>query len=138
MSQAPMLDEPLVLLVLVFGVPFVLLGARARLRQTSPAQRAGILVTRLIMLSLLVLALAQPVVRPASDGRAVVFAVDASDSVTPDQLAWARAWVERAIAGLPAGSQSDVVEFGARAQLAGALQTLPTGSTNLSSALTLA
>src|SRR5207302_4209168 len=82
--------------------------------------------------------LAQPELRPAGRGRAVVFAVDASDSVTADQLAWARGLVERAIKSLPPGSQSSIVEFGARAQLPGAIDSLPTSSTDLAAALRLA
>ena len=50
MSQALVLGEPLVLLVLLFGVPFVLLATRSRLRQTSPALRAGVLATRVVVL----------------------------------------------------------------------------------------
>ena len=69
MSQTLTLGQPLLLLVLVLGVPFVLLAARARLRQTSPALRAGVLITRLIIVSVLVLALAQPGVRTAGHGR---------------------------------------------------------------------
>ena len=132
------LSQPAVLLVLVVAVPLVLLAAHSRLHFTSRALRAGIPATRLTIAALFVVALAQPTLRPAGHGRAVVFAVDTSDSITPDQLAWARAWVDSAIAALPPGSHSSVIEFGSRAQLAGSAQPPPTGSTDLSAALDLA
>ncbi|MBV9577515.1 MAG: hypothetical protein JO057_02875, partial [Chloroflexi bacterium] len=133
------LTQPLVLLALVLAVPLVLFAARARVRSTPKLLRAGILVTRLLIAALVILALAQPTLRPAGHGRAVVFAVDTSDSVTADQLAWARAWVSNARAALPAGSHSSVIDFGSRAQLAGStFQPPPTGSTDLSAALDLA
>jgi uncharacterized membrane protein len=132
------LTQPVVLLVLVLAVPIVLFAAYSRLSFTSRPLRAGILATRLIIAALVILALAQPTLRPAGHGRAVVFAVDTSDSITPDQLAWARAWVASAVAALPPGSHSSVIEFGSRAQLAGSAQPPPTGSTDLSAALDLA
>jgi uncharacterized membrane protein len=132
------LTQPAVLLALVVAVPLVLFAARSRLRFASKPLHAGILLTRLAVATLVVVALAQPTLRPAGHGRAVVFAVDTSDSITPDQLAWARAWVDSAIAALPPGSHSSVVEFGSRAQLAGSSQPLPSASTDLSAALSLA
>jgi uncharacterized membrane protein len=132
------LTQPAVLLGLIVALPPVLLAARSRLRLTSRPLRAGILVTRLTVVGLMVLALAQPTLRATGRGRAVVFAVDVSDSISSDQLAWARAWVNDAIAGLPPGSHSRVIEFGSRAQLAGATQPPPSSSTDLSSALELA
>jgi uncharacterized membrane protein len=132
------LAQPVVLLLLVVAVPVVLVAARTRLHLVSTALRTGILASRLAIVCLVVLALAQPTLRPVGHGRAVVFAVDVSDSVTPDQIGWARAWVDRAIAGLPAGSHSSVLEFGTRAQLAGAPQIPPTGSSDLNAAIRLA
>ena len=132
------LAQPLVLLALAVAIPVVLLAARGRLRLSAPGLRVGILLSRLAVFALLVLALAQPSLRPAGHGRAVVFALDASDSISADQLAWARAWVQRAVASLPPGSRSSTIEFGAHAQLAGALSSLPTSSTDLAAALRMA
>jgi uncharacterized membrane protein/Mg-chelatase subunit ChlD len=132
------LTQPVVLVALVVALPLVLFAAHSRLRFTSRPLRAGILVTRLSIASLVIVALAQPTLRPAGRGRAVVFAVDTSDSITPDQLTWARAWVDSAVGALPPGSHSSVIEFGSRAQLAGSTQPVPTASTDLSSALELA
>lgn len=132
------LAQPLVLVVLVLAVPLVLFGARSRLRPNSIPLRLGILATRLVVAGLVVFALAQPSVRAIGRGRAIVFAVDSSDSVTPDQLAWARAWVNNAIAALPPGSRSSIIDFGSRAQLAGSTQPLPGDSTDLAAALEMA
>jgi Mg-chelatase subunit ChlD len=132
------LAQPVVLLVLVPAVLLVILAARSRLRLTSTPLRVGIVATRLVVVALVVLALAQPTLHAIGRGRAVVFAVDTSDSITPDQLTWARTWVSNAIAALPPGSLSSVIEFGSRAQLAGAAQPLPTVSTDLSAALEMA
>ena len=89
--QSLTLDQPRVLLALALAVPLVLLAVRARLRGTSAALRAGIFGVRLTVLALLVLCLAQPTLRPAGHGRAVVFAIDVSDSLAPDQEQWAHA-----------------------------------------------
>lgn len=131
-------DQPWVLLALLAIVPLVLLASRWRLRHTPLRLRSAILATRLLVAGLVVLALAQPAFRPAGHGRTVVFVVDVSDSIAPDQLAWARAWVDRARSALPQGSSSSVVEFGAQAQLAGASQPPSGTSTDLAAALRLA
>jgi len=131
-------EQPRVLLALALAVPLVLLTVHARLRSTSGALRAGVLGVRLGVLAALLLGLAQPTLRPAGHGRAVVFAIDVSDSLAADQEQWAHAWVDRAVRGLPPGSHADVVEFGARAQLADAGQSPPTSSTDLAGALRFA
>ncbi len=99
------LAQPIALLVLILAVPFVVISARTRLRLTSRQLRAGVVVTRLAIVALVVLALAQPTLRATGRGRAVVFAVDVSDSITPDQLAWARTWVDQRD-GRPSAGQS--------------------------------
>jgi Mg-chelatase subunit ChlD/uncharacterized membrane protein len=132
------LTQPMVLLVLLAAAPLIVLAARGRLRHTPPALHAAILFTRLAIAALVVLALAQPVLRPVGQGRAVVFAIDVSDSISADQLAWARAWVQRAQAGLPPGSRSSVVEFGTNAQLADPARAPSGASTDLAAALNLA
>jgi uncharacterized membrane protein/Mg-chelatase subunit ChlD len=132
------LVQPAFLLALVVAITLVLYAARERLRFTSRRLHAAILGTRLIVAALLIAAVAQPTLRPTGHGRSVVFAVDTSDSITPDQLAWARAWIDSAVAGLPPGSHSSVIEFGSRAELAGSTEPPPTASTDLGAALNLA
>src|ERR1700716_1435206 len=111
--------QPAVLWLLVLAVPLVLLVPTVRLRGTSAAMRVEVLGMRLAIVSLLIAALAEPTLRPAGHARAVVFALDVSDSISPDQMLWARAWVDRAIRALPPGSHSDTIEFGERAQVLG-------------------
>ncbi|HEX8966536.1 MAG TPA: VWA domain-containing protein [Chloroflexota bacterium] len=132
------LTQPLVLLILVPGLALVLVAARARLRLTSRRLRIAVLASRLALVSLMVLALAQPTLNPPGQARAVVFALDVSQSLSPDQQAWARAWALRAQATLPPGSWSRLIEFGARAQLADATVPPPGDSTDLAAALRLA
>jgi uncharacterized membrane protein/Mg-chelatase subunit ChlD len=135
--QTLTLAQPLVLLVMVLFIT-LLPAAWSRLRHARRWLGMVVVTLRLAVAGLFVVALAQPMLRPAGHGRAVVFAVDTSDSVTPDQLALARSWVDRATRSLPSGSQSSVIEFGARAQLAGASDSLPSASTDLTAALRLA
>ena len=130
--------QPIVLVVLALVSPIVLVSARNRLRLTTTPLRLGILATRLGVVSLIVLALAQPAWRPPGHGRAVVFAVDVSDSLSADQVAWARAWVQQAAAQLPPGSHSSVIEFGGDARLDGSDANVATDNTDLGAALKLA
>lgn len=137
-AQSLTLLQPLVLLLFVLALPLVVLGTRARLRSAAMPLRVGIPGIRLVVVALLLLALAQPTLRPTGRARAVVFAIDVSDSLADDQQRWAHAWVERAIAALPPGSQTSTIDFGARAQLSGAALLPPSNSTDLAAALRLA
>ncbi len=130
--------QPLELLALLAAIPLIVVVSRARLRLTTAGLQASILGTRMLVVALIVFALAQPAYRPPGHGRSVVFAVDVSDSLSADQAAWARAWVQQAAAQLPPGSQSSVVDFGGRAFLDGSDAAVPTESTDLAAALKLA
>ncbi len=134
--QSVSFSQPLMLWLLVAVVPLVLLTPRARLRMTSKPVQPSALGLRLAIALGLVVALAGPTWRPAGQGRAVVFALDVSDSVSPEQQLWARSWVSSAVRALPPGSLSSTIEFGERAQLDGS--TPPPGSTtDLAAALRL-
>jgi len=130
--------EPYLLWLIVVAVPVVLLAPRIRLRSTRKGLRAGVLAVRLVIVGLLLAGLAEPQLRPAGHARAVVFAIDVSDSVSPDQQAWAHEWVDRAVRALPPGSHAQTIEFAERAQLVGASEPPPGSSTDLSGALKLA
>src|SRR5207302_10903061 len=93
---------------------------------------------RLTIVGLLVVGLAEPRLRPAGHARAVVFAIDVSDSMSPDQQVWAHAWVDRASRALPPGSHADAIEFGERAPLVVAPEPPPGATTDLGAALKLA
>src|SRR5262249_12611411 len=100
--------------------------------------RLSILVLRLAIVTLIAVSLAQPTLRPAGHARAVVFAIDVSDSVTAEQQSWARTWVDSAIRQLPPGSHADTIEFGERATLSGSNVPPPTAATDIGAAMRLA
>ena len=79
----------------------MLLVPRRRLRSATPAARRLVLGLRALIVGAIVLALAEPVMYPPGRARAVVFAVDVSDSMSPQQRAWAHTWASRAAASLP-------------------------------------
>lgn len=136
--QSLTFEQPLVFWVFLLAIPLVIFAPSLRLRTTGHALRFGVLTVRLAIIGLLVAGLAEPRLRPAGHARAVVFAIDVSESVSADQQAWARDWVDRAKHGLPPGSRSDTIEFADRAQLVGAPASPPGGRTDLSAALKLA
>jgi Mg-chelatase subunit ChlD len=135
-------EQPALLLVLVAAVPFTILLARRRLRSSTGPLRAVAIGLRLALFGALALALMQPTLRLTGKARAVVFAVDVSDSMQPDQQLWARAWVQTAARTLPPGSHWHIIEFGERAQLVGAdgvsINHPPGSATDLAAALRMA
>ena len=126
-----------VLWLMALAVPLVVLLPAVRLRGAPVLHRVGVFAMRLVIVGLVVAALAEPTLRPAGTARAVVFALDVSDSIAPDQQLWARDWIARASRGLPPGSSAQTVEFGERAQVAG-LAPPPGAATDLGAALRLA
>lgn len=70
---------------------------------------------RLLILLLLILSLAGTQVVQAADRLAVVFLVDASDSISPTQAAQAEAFVREAMATMKVGDEAAVILFGANA-----------------------
>ena len=141
LANLPIVDlqQPLLLWLIVIALPIIVLVPSRRLAGTSRVLTAGIFVVRLAMVSALVLAMAEPALKPNGQARAVVFALDVSDSQTAEQRLWARAWVQRAARALPAGSQWQTIEFGEFARLQGDNGTSPSGAvTDLSAALQLA
>jgi Ca-activated chloride channel homolog len=135
--QSLRFDQPLVFAVLLLALPVVVLVPRWRLHSAGGLLRVGILTTRLLVVALLVTALAGPSLRPPGHARAVVFALDTSQSMSPEQQQWARAWIDRASSALPPGSRWQTVEFGAQAQLTGGAPPLA-DSTDISAALRMA
>src|SRR5688572_28443774 len=113
------LGQPLLLGLLALALPLVVFIPRRSLRAAPLGARRAVLIVRALLLTSLVLALAEPFAFPPGRARAVVFALDVSDSMSPQQRAWAHAWVSRAASTLPPGSRWSLVEFAERAQLAG-------------------
>ena len=132
-------DHPLILLALPPAVAAILVLARTRVRAMPPGQRATTLALRVLIATLLILALAEPSIGLLRPLRNVVFAIDVSDSLSPQQRAWAQAWVRQAIQELGPDSRTAVIEFGQWAQIAGSGPSSPPGGeTNLERAVTLA
>jgi Ca-activated chloride channel homolog len=133
------LEHPLLLWLVLLAVPIVVLVPLRRLAGTSRVLTGVIFSVRLAVVGLLVLALAEPSLRPAGQARAVVFALDVSDSQTPEQRLWARAWMQRAARSLPPGSRWQAIEFGEYARLLDQdSRPLPGTTTDLAAALHLA
>ncbi|MCA9924685.1 MAG: VWA domain-containing protein, partial [Anaerolineales bacterium] len=105
---------PLALLLLLLLPYFVWLG-RPRKTAVRRWREWTSLVLRLLILSLLVLSLAGTQIVRAADELAVVFLVDASDSISPEQAAQAEAFVQTAVAGMTPTDQAAVILFGANA-----------------------
>src|SRR5919202_4352337 len=136
------LEQPLLLVLLVVAVPFTVIAASRRLRHTSAPLRVLAIGLRVAIFGALILALVQPALHPSGKARSVVFALDVSDSMQPDQQLWARAWIQSAARTLPPGSHWRIVEFGERAQLVGpdgvSASPPPGATTDLASALKMA
>ncbi len=108
------LTTPLALLFLLTLPYFVWVGrpsayGRARWRDWAS------LIARLLILLLLTLSLAGTQIVRAADELAVVFLVDASDSIGPEQSAQAEEFVRAAMETMTPNDQAAVILFGANA-----------------------
>ncbi|MCA9971018.1 MAG: VWA domain-containing protein [Anaerolineales bacterium] len=108
---------PLALLLLLLFVPYVVWLGRPRYGRFTPRRwRDGAsLGLRLLILLLLVLGLAGLQLVRAADNLAVVFLVDASDSISPAQAAQAETFVREAMSTMGPNDQAAVILFGANA-----------------------
>src|SRR5690606_14106553 len=105
---------PLALLLLLSLPYFVWLG-RPRSRARRHLRQWASLILRLLIVALIVLSLAGAQIVRAADELAVVFLVDASDSIRDEQLGAAEAYVRQAVEGMGPDDQAAVVLFGANA-----------------------
>jgi uncharacterized membrane protein len=134
---------PLALLLLLLLPYFVWLAPPRGRRWREWAS----VVVRLLIVTFLVLSLAGSRLVRAADDLAVVFLIDASDSVSPPDLVAAHNYVREAIAGMGANDQAAVIVFGANAlverpmsglpELAPILSTPQTWHTNIAEAVRL-
>lgn len=106
-------QNPLALLLLLALIPVYLIGRPDR-GYGRGRERAS-LILRILIVSLLVLAAAGPELRRGSDALAVVFLVDASDSLSSDSRQAAEAFVARSLESMGPDDQAAVVLFGAEA-----------------------
>jgi uncharacterized membrane protein len=102
---------PLALFLLLL-LPYFVWLSRPRGRRWREWASVGV---RLLIVTLLVFSLAGSRLVRAADDLAVVFLIDASDSVNPADLAEGEGFVREAIAGLGADDQAAIVVFGANA-----------------------
>lgn len=110
---------------LLLALPWLLWPARRSLADLTRRQRIVTLAVRALLLTLLVLALAGPRWRVASERLAVVFLVDQSASVSPEAGRASREFVEAALAGRRPGDSAQVVGFARGARVLDENWTLP-------------
>ena len=105
--------RPAALVLLLALVPLAVFLSRSSLALLRPTARRVSLALRLVIITLLVLALSGVGVVRASDTIAAVFLLDRSDSVSAAQQTANDAYVRRAISTMSEGEQAGVVVFGA-------------------------
>lgn len=102
--------------LLLFVIPYLVWAGNFPIAATARRWREWIsLGLRLLILLLLVFSLAGTRVVRAVDELAVVFLVDASDSMEPEQAAQAETFVREAVATMQPSDQAAVIVFGANA-----------------------
>ncbi len=106
-------STPLAFLLLLFIPYFVWLGRPVR--ESARWRDWASLALRLFILSLLIFSLAGAQTVRAADELAVVFLVDASDSIGPEQEGQAEAFVRQAIEEMGPNDKAAVIYFGANA-----------------------
>ncbi len=110
---------PLALILLIFIPYFVWLGRpKVQARQSRLAghwREWTSLVLRLLIIALLILSLAGSQLVRAADDLAVVFLVDGSDSIRPEQAEQAETLVRGTIEQLAPNDQAAVIVFGSNA-----------------------
>lgn len=108
---------PSALLLLLLFFPYAIwLGRGSNGRYTPRRWRERVsLGLRLIILLLLILSLAGLQLARAADDLAVVFLLDASDSIRPEQREQAEAFVREAMANMGPNDQAAVIVFGRNA-----------------------
>ena len=105
------------MLVLLFALPMLWLGMRRSIAGWSAAQRRVCSVVRVLMLTLIVLALAGlRMLRPSWE-TSVLFVVDGSASISPEAAAAAREFVAKSLASKARGDTAGVVGFSESAML---------------------
>lgn len=105
---------PLALLLLL-ALPFIVWVGRPHPRSRRRWREWLTLGVRLLIVLLLVLSLAGAQAVRAADELAVVFLVDASDSITPQQAEQAESFVRQSVAAMAPNDRAAVVVFGANA-----------------------
>lgn len=105
---------PLALLLLLTLPYFVWVG-RPRVTAVRRWREWASLGVRIVILLLLTLSLAGTQLVRAADELAVIFLVDHSDSVTPEQRAFAETYVQTAVEAMPITDEAAIIVFGSNA-----------------------
>src|SRR5438270_3804559 len=108
-------ERPEALLLLLLLVPFAVYLSRTSMALLRPGRRRLSLGLRIVLITLLVLALSGVGVVAASDRLAVVFLLDHSDSVSAATQAQEARYVRDSIASMDGDDAAGVVVFGADA-----------------------
>jgi Ca-activated chloride channel family protein len=116
-------EYPLVLILLPVCAAVVFVVWRTSHTYMPPTRRRMSLGLRLGVVSLLVLALASPLVQLTADQLAVAVLLDRSDSVAPAARVDEESWLASALAAKSPADQVAVVSFGADATLERTLST---------------
>lgn len=103
--------QPWLLLLLIPLLPMFFVLGRPRMARLPRWLRRAALGTRLAIVTLIVVALAQPLLGRTSDAVSVVFAVDRSDSVSAESRQAADAFVGQALQQVGEGRRAGVVGF---------------------------
>lgn len=103
------------LLLLLLAIPYIVWIGKPRKTAVSKKRDWASVVIRVIILLLIVFSLAGAQLVQNADELAVVFLVDASDSISPEQAAQAEEFVRAAIETMEANDQTAVIQFGANA-----------------------
>jgi uncharacterized membrane protein/Mg-chelatase subunit ChlD len=112
-------------LVLLALAPIFVWLARQSLRGLRTKRARWALATRLGVLALLALALADPRFKSAADKLAVAFLVDVSDSVGSQARGEAEKWIQDALKEMPPGDEAAVVAFAGDALVERTTSPLP-------------
>jgi uncharacterized membrane protein/Mg-chelatase subunit ChlD len=139
-------DNPRALFLLILVPVFYLIGRLGVAYVSRPVRSAAIAI-RLIVVTCLILAIAQPVLHRNSDRLSVMYLVDRSASVEVNGSSAANAWLDQALRAAGPNDQTGVIDFASNAVVRrglGSDQPLMTtaamdvSQTNLASALHLA
>lgn len=109
-------DNPTALWLLVLVPAFYVVG-RFGIAYLPRAVRNAAIAVRLLLVTALILAIAQPVLHRASDLLSVVFVVDRSASTSVGDVSIAPDWVARAIAQAGPNDRVGIVDFAGNAVL---------------------
>src|SRR5690349_8014664 len=107
--------QPWLLLLLIPLLPMFFFLGRPRMARLPAWLRRAALGARLAMVTLIVLALSQPLLGRTSESVSVVFAVDRSESVSNEARQAAESFVSQALQQVSEDKRAGVVAFGREA-----------------------